>query len=86
LFSSGHGSFRRTAALGIDAQHTTRRHRELDARYRIQRHTQAAAKAQARGRALGNLVLVAFTLLSVGMAAYALRVEGHHQQQWERIR
>jgi hypothetical protein len=85
LFSSGHGSFR-THPLGIDAQHTARRHRELDARYRIKRHVEAAAKTQARGRALGNLALVAFTLLSIGMAAYALRVEGHHQQQWERIR
>jgi hypothetical protein len=29
---------------------------------------------------------VAFTLLSVGMAAYALRVDQEQQQQWERIR
>jgi len=82
LFSSGRGSFR----LGIDARHTARRHRELDARYRIHRHTQAAAKTNARGRTLGNLVVMALTVLAIGMAAYALRVESHHQQQWERIR
>jgi hypothetical protein len=82
LFSSANGSFR----LGIDARHTARQHREIDQRIRLARHRQAMAQANARGRALGNLVLVAFTLLSVGMAAYALRVDQDQQQQWERIR
>jgi len=86
LFNSANGSFRRPVALGIDAQHTTRRHRQLDQCYRIRRHAKAVAKAQARGRALGNLAMVALTLLSVGMAAYALRVDQEQQQQWERIR
>jgi hypothetical protein len=86
LFSSGYASFRRPVALGIDAGHTARRHRELDARYRIHRHTQAVAKTQTRSRAVGNLLLVAFTLLGIGMAAYALRVDQDQQQQWERIR
>ena len=44
------------------------------------------AKADARCRTVGNLALLAFALMSVAMAGYALRVESHHQQQWERIR
>ena len=82
FFSSAHGSFRkpRPTRLGTDAQYTARRHRELDARYRIQRHVTATAKAKARGRAIGNLAMVAFTVLSIVMAAYALRVDQEQQQ------
>ena len=80
MFSSANGSFRRPVALGIDAQHTARRHRQLDQRYRIRRHAAAVAKAEARRRTVGNLAMLAFALMSVAMATYALRVESDQRQ------
>ena len=82
LFSAANGSFRSAviAPLGTDASHTTRRHRELDQQYRLRRHVKAVAEAEARGRTIGNLFVVAFTVLAIGMAAYALRVDQEQQQ------
>ena len=73
----------RRPALGSDARHTSRRHRELDQRYRLERHTQAVAETQARRRTLGNLMVTVFVALAVLMAGYTLNVERHQQQQFQ---
>jgi hypothetical protein len=83
---SSHANDRRPA-LASDAGETTRRHRELDVRYQLQRHAQTVAQATARGRALGNLTVTLFVALAVCMAGYTLNAERHQQQQLqERIR
>ena len=68
--------------MGIDAQHTARQHRQIEQRYRIERHVAAVAKAQAGCRALGNLMLVGFVVLACLMASYTLHAEQQQQRQF----
>jgi hypothetical protein len=72
--------------LATDCRRTARHHLELDQRYRLQRHHAALAKAAARGRALGNLVVVALAVLACLMAAHALHAEQFQQQQLQQLR
>lgn len=60
--------------------------RSLDQRYRLERHRQAMAKAHARGRALGNLVVVVLSLLACLMAAHALHADQQQMQQLQQLR
>jgi cell division septation protein DedD len=72
--------------LATDSRRTARHHLELDQRYRLERYRQAVAQAHARGRAVGNLVVVALAVIACLMAAHALHAEQRQQQQLERLR
>lgn len=74
------------APLATDCRRTARHHLELDQRYRLERHRQSVAKADARGRALGNVVVIALALLACLMAAHALHAEQLQQQQLQQLR
>ena len=62
------------------------RHREIGQKLRLQQHTEALAKANARARALGSLAVTLLAVLACLMAAHALQVEQQQQTQWEQIR
>jgi hypothetical protein len=67
--------------LGIDAQHTARRHRELGAQYRIQQHAKAAAEAETRRRAIGNLLITLVVIAAIGLGTYTLHREAEMLRQ-----
>jgi hypothetical protein len=76
----------RLPALASRAHQTKQEHQIIDQRYRFELHRQAVAKADARRRAVGNLLLLAFVVVSCGLAAVTLRMEQQQQQQLQRLR
>ena len=72
--------------LSRQAQSTHQQHRLIDQRLRLQRHVDAAAKADARRRGYGNLVVTAFVVLAVVLAGYTLHAEQRQQQQLQQLR
>ena len=69
--------------LSVDARRTAQEHSELGQRLRLDR-VRLAAKAEARRRALSNLLITAFALSTCVMAAYTMHREQqltNHEQQ-----
>lgn len=75
----------RLPALASRSGETLRKQRLIDQRYRLELHRKAMAKADARRRAVSNLLLMLFVVVSCGLAAVTLRMEQQQQQQVQQL-